>query len=165
MLQKLIQTREDHLLTLLRVCLGLIFLAHGAQKVLGWFGGQGFSATLGGFAHNFGIPAPLAVLAILAEFLGGIGLLFGLLTRVAAFGITVVMAVAIFMVHAPHGFFMNWSGSQQGEGFEFHLMAIAIGITLMARGAGAWSLDRLIEKGLTGARRIDVHYRRPIPQH
>lgn len=163
MLRKLIHTREDHLLTLLRICLGVIFFAHGSQKVLGWFGGPGFSGSLGFFTQGMGIPVFFAVLAIAAEFLGGIGLLFGLLTRVAAFGITVVMAVAVFMVHAPNGFFMNWTGSQKGEGFEFHLMAIAIAVTLMARGAGAWSLDRLIEKGLAGAHSFG--YRHPLPHH
>jgi putative oxidoreductase len=165
MLRKLIQTREDHLLTLLRICLGVIFFAHGAQKVLGWFGGQGFSASMGFFTHGLGIPTIFAVLAVAAEFLGGVGLLFGLLTRVAALGITVVMAVAIFLVHAQNGLFMNWAGNQRGEGFEFHLMAIAIALTLVARGAGAWSLDRLVEKGLAGAHTIGSQYRHPLPHH
>jgi putative oxidoreductase len=165
MLRKLIQTGEDYLLTLLRICLGVIFFAHGAQKVLGWFGGQGFSASMGFFTHGLGIPSLFAILAVTAEFLGGVGLLFGLLTRVAALGTTAVMAVAIFLVHAPNGFFMNWSGKQRGEGFEFHLMAIAIGLTLVARGAGAWSLDRLLEKGLTGAPEVEPHYRDPLPHH
>jgi putative oxidoreductase len=164
MLHKLIHTREDHLLTLLRVCLGLVFFAHGAQKVLGWFGGPGFSGSLGFFTQGLGIPVVLGILAISAEFFGGIGLMFGLLTRVAAFGISVVMAVAIFLVHAPNGLFMNWSGNQRGEGFEFHLLAIAIAVTLIARGAGAWSLDRLLENGLGGAR-IGTQHRRPVPHH
>jgi putative oxidoreductase len=165
MLRKLIHTREDHLLTLLRLCLGLLFFAHGAQKVLGWYGGQGFPATLGFFTQGLGIPAALAVLAIAAEFLGGIGLLFGLLTRIAAFGIAVVMSVAVVLVHAPNGLFMNWAGNQRGEGFEFHLLAIVIAITLLARGAGAWSLDRLIERGLSGEDSVRVHYRDPLPHH
>lgn len=165
MLHKLIHTPEDHLLTLLRVCLGVIFFAHGAQKVLGWWGGQGFSVTMSSFEQMFHIPAALAVVAISAEFLGGLGLIFGLLTRVAAFGVAAVMSVAIFLVHAQHGFFMNWYGNQRGEGFEYHLMAIAIGLTLVARGAGAWSLDRLIEKGLTGAHSVGGHYRNPLPHH
>jgi putative oxidoreductase len=165
MLRKLIHTREDHLLTLLRICLGLVFFAHGAQKVLGWFGGQGFTGSLGFFTQGLGIPAALAVLAIAAEFLGGIGLLFGLLTRIAAFGIAVVMAVALFLVHAENGLFMNWYGNQRGEGFEFHLLAIAIAATLVARGAGAWSVDRLVEKGLSGAHPIRTQYRDPLPHH
>jgi putative oxidoreductase len=165
MLHKLIRTREDHLLTLLRLCLGLIFFAHGAQKVLGWFGGQGFSSSIGFFTQGLGIPAALGVLAIAAEFLGGIGLIFGMLTRLAAFGIAVDMAVAVILVHAPNGLFMNWSGNQRGEGFEFHLMAIAIAITLVARGAGAWSLARLIEKGLGGPHPVRSHFHDPLPHH
>ena len=74
------------------------------------------------------------------------------------------MVVAIFLVHAPNGFFMNWSGGQRGEGFEFHLLAIAIAVTLIARGAGAWSLDRLLQKFL-GSARVPVHYREPLPHH
>ncbi len=105
-----------------------------------------------------------AILAILAEFLGGIGLVFGLLTRIAAFGIACVMAVAVALVHAPNGLFMNWTGNQKGEGFEYHILAIAIALTLMVRGAGALSLDRLIERSLTGARspRQSLH---PLPHH
>jgi putative oxidoreductase len=164
MLQKLIHTREDYLLTLLRLSLGLIFFAHGAQKVLGWWGGPGFEGAMNGFTQHMGIPFVFALLAIAAEFLGSLGLFFGLLTRVAAFGVTMVMIVAIFMVHAPHGLFMNWTGQQAGEGFEFHLLAIAIGATLMARGAGAWSVDRLIEKGLS-AHVPNHRYPDPVPHH
>jgi putative oxidoreductase len=165
MLRKLIHTHQDYLLTLLRVCLGIVFFAHGAQKVLGWWGGHGYSATLSSFTQGMGIPVALAHLAILTEFLGGIGLFFGLLTRVAALGIAAVMAVAIFLVHAPNGLFMNWAGNQAGEGFEFHLLAIAISLTLLARGAGAWSVDRIIEKGLSGAPIVGPHYRDPLPHH
>lgn len=109
------------------------------------------------FTGGMGIPAVFAALAIAAEFLGGIGLLLGLLTRVAALGIAIEMAVAMFLVHTRNGFFMNWSGRQSGEGFEYHLLAIAIGVTLLAHGAGAWSLDRLIESRLAGARGPVVH--------
>jgi putative oxidoreductase len=163
MLHRLLQTREDPLLTLVRLCLGIVFFAHGAQKALGWWGGAGFSPTLNFFA-GMGIPAVLATLAVLAEFLGGIGLLLGLLTRIAAFGVTVVMVVAVFLVHAPNGLFMNWSGNQRGEGFEYHILAIAISLTLMVRGAGALSLDRLLDRGPAGAHsaRRGLH---PLPHH
>jgi len=144
MLRKLLDTKHDYLLTLLRLALGITFFAHGAQKVLGWWGGSGLSSTMQIFTHGMQIPAPLAALAIFAEFLGGIGLLLGLLTRVAAFGIAVNMAVAVFLVHLPNGFFMNWYGNQKGEGFEYHILAIALAAILIARGAGAWSLDRLL---------------------
>jgi putative oxidoreductase len=141
----------------------MVFFAHGAQKALGWWGGPGYSTTLNSFA-GMGIPVAFGILAIMAEFLGGIGLVFGLLTRIAAFGITCVMAVAVFLVHVPNGLFMNWAGNQKGEGFEYHILAIAISLTLMVRGAGALSLDRLIERGLAGAHnpRGGLH---PVPHH
>jgi len=165
MLRKLLHTPHDHTLTILRLALGIIFFAHGAQKMLGWYGGNGFSGTMGHFTGNMGIPAPFAALAIMAEFLGGIGLVFGLLARIAAFGITAVMAVAIYMVHAPNGLFMNWTGAQHGEGFEFHLLAIAISLALIAKGAGAWSLDRLLERGLNTPHSLATHYHNPVPHH
>src|SRR5438876_184535 len=87
------------------------------------------------------IPAPLAFLAIAAEFFGGLGLILGFLTRIAAFGITVNMLVAIAAVHGPFGFFMNWTGTQKGEGIEYHLLVLAITAFLMIRGAGAFSID------------------------
>jgi putative oxidoreductase len=140
----LFQTEDDKVLTILRLVLAVVFLAHGSQKMLGWFGGYGFKATMGFFTQTMHIPAALAFLGISAEFFGGLGLLLGLLSRVAAFGITVNMLVAVFMTHLPNGFFMNWTGQQKGEGFEFHLLVIALTLALMIRGAGAFSLDRAI---------------------
>ncbi len=157
LLRKIVYTSDDHMLTFVRAVLGIVFLAHGAQKVLGWFGGPGFDATMKAFTQHMGIPALFAVLAILAEFLGGIGLLIGLLTRVAAFGIAVNMAVAILLVHAPNGFFMNWAGNQRGEGFEYHLLALSMAALLVVRGAGAWSVDRVLESWLVGGRTLHIH--------
>ena len=144
MLKKILQTPDDKVQTLLRLVLGVIFFAHGSQKMLGWFGGYGFKGTMAFFTQTMHIPAFFAFLAITAEFFGGIGLILGLLTRVAAFGIACNMLVAIFMVHLPNGFFMNWTSQQKGEGFEYHLLALAITAALMIRGAGAFSLDRVI---------------------
>ena len=127
-----------------RLVLGVVFFAHGAQKLLGWFGGPGFSGSIGLFTGYLHIPAPLAFLAIAAEFFGGLGLILGFLTRIAAFGIAMNMVVAIAMVHSSFGFFMNWTGTQKGEGFEYHLLALAITAFLMIRGAGAFSVDRTI---------------------
>ena len=146
LLRKLIYTPDDRALALVRFVLGLIFFAHGAQKVLGWFGGQGFDRTMADFTGYMGIPPFLAVLAILAEFLGGIGLMLGLLSRVAAFGIAVNMVVAVLKVHSANGLFMNWAGNQRGEGIEFHLLVIAIAVLVMAHGAGAWSVDRALSR-------------------
>lgn len=146
MLRKIVGTTNDPALLILRLVLGVVFFAHGAQKVLGWFGGYGFSGTLNFFTHNMGIPAPLAVLAFAAEFLGGIGLIIGLLGRIAALGILVNMVVAIVMVHARNGFFMNWSGTQAGEGFEYHLLAIAIAAAILLKGSGALSVDKALAR-------------------
>jgi putative oxidoreductase len=142
-MRKLLGTSNDLTLTLMRLILGVVFFAHGAQKMLGWFEGYGFTGTMGFFTHS-GIPAPLAFLAISAEFFGGLGLLVGLLSRVAAFGISVNMLVAIATVHYHNGFFMNWFGNQKGEGFEYHLLALALLLTVMIKGAGAFSLDGLL---------------------
>ena len=120
-MRKLLQTPDNLDLMILRLVLGVIFFAHGAQKMLGWFGGYGFSGTMNFFTQMMHIPAPLAFLAICAEFFGGLGLIVGLLGRVAAFGISMNMLVAIFTVHIHNGFFANWSGQQKGEGFEYHL--------------------------------------------
>jgi len=145
--RKLLATPNDWTLTLLRLALGIVFFAHGAQKVLGWFGGYGFSATMGFFTNMMNIPAPFAFLAICAEFLGGIGLIAGALGRIAAFGIACNMMVAILMVHSHFGLFMNWTGQQKGEGFEYHLLVLAITVALMARGSGAFSVDRALAGG------------------
>jgi putative oxidoreductase len=144
MLEKLLNTPEDPVLTIVRIVLGVVMFAHGAQKALGWFGGYGFRGTMGFFHEQLKIPSVLAVLAILAEFLGSICLILGLFTRVAALGIMIVMLAAIFMVHLKVGFFSNWFGNQKGEGFEYHLLAIALCVVLLARGAGAFSLDHML---------------------
>ena len=152
MLSKLIHTNPHAALTILRLALGAVFFAHGAQKMLGWWGGRGFSATMNGFEHT-GIPAVFAFLAIAAEFFGGIGLMLGLLGRVAAFGIACVMVVAIAKVHAVNGFFMNWAGRQKGEGFEFHVLVLAMTAAIMIAGSGAWSVDRMLSRSAPAARR------------
>jgi len=144
MIRKLTATSNDGAITILRLVLGLVFFAHGAQRMLGWLGGYGFSGTMAFFTGMMHIPAPFAFLAIAAEFFGGLGLIFGFLTRIAAFGISVNMLVAILMVHHQFGFFMNWTGAQKGEGYEYHLLVLAIATFLMIRGAGAASIDRML---------------------
>ncbi len=139
--QKLVATNASLAPTIARLGLGLVMLPHGLQKTLGWFGGYGFAATYAGFT-SMGIPGPLAFLAICAESLGALALIFGLLTRVGALGIISVMLVAIAVVHAPFGFFMNWSGRQPGEGFEYHVLAIALGLVCLVAGGGRGSIDR-----------------------
>ncbi len=143
-MKNLFKTDDDISRLVLRVILGIVFFVHGAQKVFGWYGGYGFSGTMGFFTGPLGIPALFAFLAIVAEFFGSLGLLTGLLTRAAALGISVVMVVAVLMLHLKHGFFMNWSGKQAGEGYEYHLLVLAITAALMIKGGGRWSLDGVI---------------------
>lgn len=145
MLKKLMGTGNDVSLTILRLVLGVVFFAHGAQKMLGWFGGYGFHGTMGFFAH-MGMPAAMGLLIICTEFFGGLGLIVGLLTRIAALGVAGLMIGAIFMVHLQNGFFMNWMGTQKGEGIEYHLLALAMAATVLLRGAGAFSVDRALSK-------------------
>lgn len=142
----LLQTDDRWSSLILRVTLGAVFFPHGAQKVLGWFGGHGFSATLAAFTQQMRVPVVVALLVILGEFLGSLGLLVGLLTRVAAFGIACIMSGAIVLVHWKNGLFMNWFGQQKGEGCEFHLLAIAIAAALMLAGGGKWSIDRSLSQ-------------------
>ena len=156
MLRKLISTDNDSATAILRFVLGVIFFAHGAQKMLGWFGGYGFSGTMGFLTDVMHIPVLFAFLAITAEFFGGLGLILGFLTRIAALGIFFNMVVAIAMVHYRFGFFMNWTGAQKGEGFEYHLLVLAITAFLMIRGAGAVSIDRVLASPAKGAARVQV---------
>jgi putative oxidoreductase len=145
MVKRLMGTSNDVSLTTLRVVLGVVFFAHGAQRMLGWFGGDGFQGTMGALTQT-GMPAPVAVLIICAQFFGGLGLIVGLLTRIASLGVAGLMIGAIFMVHLQNGFFMNWMGTQKGEGIEYHLLALAMAAALLLRGAGAFSLDRALSK-------------------
>jgi putative oxidoreductase len=140
----LLKTNNSFAPTLARLTLGVVMFPHGAQKVLGWFGGYGFSGTMNFFTQQMHIPAAFAVLAIAAEFLGSLALVTGFLSRIAALGIIVEMAVAVAMVHAPNGFFMNWFGNQKGEGFEYHLLAIGLALIVLIYGAGKVSLDSVI---------------------
>jgi putative oxidoreductase len=149
MIRKLLATNNDVAITILRLVLGVVFFAHGAQKALGWFGGYGFSGTMGFFTGVMHIPALFAFLAIAAEFLGSLGLIVGFLARIAAFGIFANMVVAVTMVHGQFGLFMNWTGAQKGEGYEYHLLVLAITAFLMIRGAGAVSIDRLLSSPTT----------------
>jgi putative oxidoreductase len=144
MLWNLFSTDPDWTLTVIRIVLGVVFFAHGAQKLLGWFGGAGLKETPRTMHEFLHLPVPLAFLAVMSEFLGGIGLTVGVLSRVAAIGVCVTMLSAIVMVHARHGLFMDWFGDRKGHGIEYHLLAIALAIAIVVRGSGAASLDRLL---------------------
>ncbi|MGE5350753.1 MAG: DoxX family protein [Acidobacteriota bacterium] len=146
-IRKLLHTDENNYsLLFLRIVAAMAIFPHGAQKLLGWFGGAGLQATLNTFSAYLGIPSYLALLAVLAESLGAILLLLGLLSRVSAFGLAVTMIVAVFTAHIHNGFFMNWSGTAKGEGFEYHIIYFAIVMVIAAKGAGAFALDSLLAK-------------------
>ena len=154
MLARLLATNGDWVLTVARVVLGVAFFVHGSQKLLGWFGGHGLSATVRTFRDQMGIPAPLTYLAITAEFFGGLGLIFGLLARVAALGITITMIVAMFKVHLKFGFLLNWFGDRPGHGIEYHLLALALALLIIVHGAGAFSLDLALYRRLASPERV-----------
>lgn len=128
-----------------RVALGIVVFPHGAQKVLGWFGGPGFAKTIHIFAP-MGFPAWSVVLLMIFEFAGPLLLIAGLFSRLWALGLTFSMAICMFMNHVQNGFFMNWFGNQKGEGIEYHLLLFGLTIALLLCGSGRFSLDRALFK-------------------
>lgn len=145
MLESLVQTSNTWALLPIRLALGAIFIGHGGQKLFGWFGGYGPKGTIGYFQQALGVPPALTVLAMLAEFLGGLGVLLGFLTRPAAAGIIMVMLVAVAKVHWGHGFFLNWElKPERGHGIEMNLALIGMALTVLIAGGGAYSVDRLL---------------------
>jgi putative oxidoreductase len=146
LLARLAKTDDSLAPTIARVALGAVMFPHGAQKLLGWFGGYGFSATVGFFKTVLHVPAPIAVLVILAESIGALMLILGVASRFAAASIALVMAAAVAMAHAHVGFFMNWAGTQQGEGFEYHILAIALALVVVVAGGGKASIDRKLAR-------------------
>ena len=146
MLTWMLGTDGDWVITIARIVLGVVFFAHGAQMALGWLGGPGLQSTVRVFREHLRIPAPLAVLAVAAEFLGGLGLIVGLLSRFAALSIAVVMIVALLAVHWKFGFFMNWYGEKQGHGIEYHVLVLALALAVMIKGGGAFSLDQVLHQ-------------------
>jgi len=143
MLSSLLHTNDDIGLFIARISLGIVILPHGLQKLLGLFGGAGFSGTVDFFVGS-GLPSAVAILIIIAESFGALGLILGFFSRLAAFGITLIMLGAIFMVHIQNGFFMNWFGNQAGEGFEYHLLALGLSLVVLIKGGGKWSVDKMI---------------------
>ena len=142
--RRLFPTAADPTLTLARLVLAVIFFAHGSQKMFGLFGGRGIQGTIEIFQADMGIPAPLTVLVMCTEVFAALGLAAGFLSRLAALGIGCVMLVAPFANHLYPQFFMNWTGRAAHEGFEYHLLALALILGIAVRGGGAWSVDRAI---------------------
>jgi putative oxidoreductase len=165
MLKKLVATDGSWAPLVVRIALAVVIFPHGAQKLLGWFGGHGVTGTTA-FFSGLGVPAALTLLVILAEFFGAIGILVGCLTRIAAAGIAAVMIGAVLLVHLPHGFFMNWTGTQAGEGFQFHLLVLGMCAALVVAGAGRVSVDAWLARRLEERRaRRRVPPGAPVPAH
>ena len=145
MLSSIFRTDNDASALIARLALGIVILPHGLQKLLGMFGGAGFTATVDYFVSS-GLPAFLAVLIIIGEAFGALGLILGFLSRLAALGIAIIMLGAILTVNIKFGFFMNWTGTQAGEGFEFHILAIGLALVVLLKGGGLWSVDAAITR-------------------
>jgi len=145
---KLFRTDRSWVTLMLRLVVGVVILPHGLQKLVGAFGGYGFEGTMGFLTGQGGLPWIVAFVVIAIESFGALALISGLLTRPAALGLIAVMVGAVVTTHLPHGFFMNWTGQQAGEGFEYHLLVVGIAVALTVFGGGRWSLDRLVAKRL-----------------
>jgi putative oxidoreductase len=144
MLMQILATDSNWVPTFARIILGIIFFAHGSQKVFGWFGGPGLKQTLRTLTEHVGLPTIIALAAVGAEFVGGAALIVGFLVRISALGIAVNMLAAIIMVHGKFGLFMNWFGDRKGHGIEYHLLVIALAVVIIVQGAGAFSIDGLL---------------------
>lgn len=141
LIERLTHTQPSLPALINRLTLAAVILPHGLQKTLGLFGGYGFSATMGFFTGTLGVPAIVAFLVIMGESLGSIAIALGFLTRFCAASLALIMLGAISMAHWNNGFFMNWTGTQAGEGFEYHLLVIGLAISLVVSGAGRYSVD------------------------
>lgn len=160
-IRRLLSTDASVSTFVLRLTLGIVFLPHGAQMTFGWFGGDGFHRSLAGL--NSELPYAVALLVILAESLGSLGLIFGFFTRLAALGILCVMIGAIALVHARAGFFMNWTDVPgKHEGFEYHLLASGIAFALLVRGGGAFSFDRWFSRQFPSNRFERINITQPF---
>jgi putative oxidoreductase len=145
-MKKIFATNENSSATIIRIVLGLILFPHGAQKLLGWFGGYGFDGTMGFLTGSVGLPWIIGFLVIIIEFFGALALIFGFATRIVSIGLIALFAGIVFTGHLDHGFFMNWSGQQKGEGYEYHLLVIGMALSLLVSGAGKWSADYAIQR-------------------
>ena len=144
MITSIMKTNNDPAKTIVRFFLGLVIFPHGAQKLLGWFGGYGFEGTMGYFTGTLGLPWIVAFLVIMIEFFGSIMLIAGILTRMNALAVFTLFIGIIFISHLEYGFFMDWYGNKAGEGFEYHLLVLGMAGSLIYSGGGRYALDRYI---------------------
>ncbi|HEV8514254.1 MAG TPA: DoxX family protein [Cyclobacteriaceae bacterium] len=142
----LFETSSNWIGLVLRLTVGLIMLPHGAQKLLGYFGGYGFRGTMSYFTETMKLPWVISLLIIMIEFFGAMGLIIGFGSRVWSMGFMAIMIGAIITTNFKNGLFMNWFGNQAGEGYEYHLLIIGLCISLLITGSGKLSLDYLIQK-------------------
>lgn len=143
-MKSIFETDDSWSSLILRIMMGVVMFPHGAQKLLGWYGGFGYAGTMGFFTETMGLPSIVAFLIIIGESVGSVAMLLGFMTRFTALSFIVIMLGAIWLVHWPDGFFMNWFGKQTGEGFEYHLLVIGICAALTLTGGGRWSVDRAV---------------------
>lgn len=145
MLKTLVTTDNSPAQLVIRIALGVVIFPHGAQKVLGWFGGPGYGATVTAFSA-MGFPLWAIMLLMVSEMCGSLLLILGLFTRIWALSIGTAIAICMKMNHLQHGFFMNWLGQQQGEGYEYHILVLGIALALVVRGGGMLSFDRVLAR-------------------
>jgi putative oxidoreductase len=146
MFKKLLSTNDNAAIAVARVLLGAVLFPHGAQKLLGWFGGYGFTGTMGFLTGAAHLPYIIALLVIIIEFFGSLMLIIGFATRYVALSVIILFIGIILTDSLQNGFFMNWGGNQHGEGFEYHILVLAIALALLINGAGKWSADKAITK-------------------
>jgi len=151
MFTSIFKTSEDLSQTIIRTVLGLVIFPHGAQKLLGWFGGYGFEGTMGYFTGTVGLPWIIAFTVIVIEFFGSLMLIAGILTRMNALAVFILFIGIIFTAHIEFGFFMDWYGNKAGEGFEYHLLVLGMAGSLIYSGGGKYALDRYL-----------LHYLEPV---
>lgn len=155
-MKKIIATNHTNIYALIaRVALGIVVFPHGAQKLLGWFDGNGFEATMNSLTGSMGLPWILALLVILIESIGSLLLIFGLITRVAALGMLINFIGVVLTTQMHNGFFMNWMKvADKGEGLEYFILLFGLAIIALIAGGGKWSLDAVITKAMIKSNKI-----------
>lgn len=148
MINRMLNTESNWGGLIARLTLGIVLFPHGAQKMLGWFGGYGFTGTMDAFINQMGLPWIVAFAVILIEFFGSISLILGFASRLWALAFAGLFAGIIYTTHLEHGFFMNWFGNQAGEGYEYALLIIGIAVAVLVNGSGKYALDSQIVKTL-----------------
>ncbi|TJY35971.1 DoxX family protein [Pontimicrobium aquaticum] len=146
LVKTLLATHPNIGFSIARLTLGLVIFPHGAQKLLGLFGGYGYTATMESFTTQMSLPSIIAFSIIMIEFFGSISLILGFFSRFWALSLTGMFMGIIYTTQLEHGFFMNWFGNQAGEGYEYSLLIIGLAITILVNGSGKWSIDNLISK-------------------